>query len=239
MYPVMWGYGSPIPVVRSQQWITSSDFYPQPAIQVMYQPSTQVSGTEAPQYGRSSDESTGDESASDEGSMDAGSSDKNSNDESSSEESSTDGTLTDGIYGGKSFHPEILHHLASVQGTLDKSPPGLDNVSSEISGEALSGSLSSNDEVDGLENESHCCKGGQEDSSEIYGSYTAPYFICLACEIPRPTRLEDSGICMYCFENPIQYCIQGGHEDDRVSFIDPEGRLHEVCNRCRSNTNPN
>lgn len=71
-------------------------------------------------------------------------------------------------------------------------------------------------------------------SSEDPVSWPALYFICLSCNTPRPTRLVDDGICVYCFEFQTQYCIQGGHEVDRPLFMDTDGRLHEVCNHCRS-----
>lgn len=80
-----------------------------------------------------------------------------------------------------------------------------------------------------------------EDSEDLQGhreSSAAPYFMCVACCTARPKRLEDSGICVYCFEHPTQYCIKGGHEDDNISFVDSDGRWHEVCNRCRFNPNP-
>lgn len=80
-----------------------------------------------------------------------------------------------------------------------------------------------------------------EECEDLQGhreSSTAPYFICVACCTARPTRLEDSGICVYCFEHPTQYCVKGGHEDDKISFVDSDGRWHEVCNRCRSNPDP-
>ncbi|OKP15070.1 hypothetical protein PENSUB_3051 [Penicillium subrubescens] len=69
-------------------------------------------------------------------------------------------------------------------------------------------------------------------------SSIAPYFICVACCTARPKRLEDEGICVYCFEHPTQYCVKGGHEDDKISFVDSDGHCHEVCNRCRSNPDP-
>lgn len=77
-----------------------------------------------------------------------------------------------------------------------------------------------------------------QDVSDEPESPTLPYFTCVACCIARPTRLEDSGVCVYCFEHPTQYCVKGGHEDDKISFVDSDGRWHEVCNRCQSNPDP-
>lgn len=59
------------------------------------------------------------------------------------------------------------------------------------------------------------------------------YFRCAVCDVPRPIRFWDSGICAYCIEFPAQYCVQGDHEADQSCFIDAKGNLHEVCNKCR------
>lgn len=68
-------------------------------------------------------------------------------------------------------------------------------------------------------------------------SFEDPYFICMACNTPRPNRLNDEDICVYCFEHPLQYCIKGRHEDDKISFIDSDGIQHMACNRCRADSN--
>ncbi|KAJ5765490.1 hypothetical protein N7520_005049 [Penicillium odoratum] len=61
---------------------------------------------------------------------------------------------------------------------------------------------------------------------------TIPYLFCLSCSIPRNINLMDSGICLYCLEEK-KYCIYGGHDGYRVTFIDQHGEEQVRCNNCR------
>ncbi len=106
---------------------------------------------------------------------------------------------------------------------------------------------SSDNEVDGHQREPSDSDEPQEeidehgakdpDCSQDNESFEDPYFICMACDTPRPSRLGDEGICVYCFEHPLQYCIKGCHEDDKISFVDSDGIQHMACNRCRPDSN--
>lgn len=105
---------------------------------------------------------------------------------------------------------------------------------------------SSDNEVDGDQRQPSDSDEPQEEINEhgakdpdcswYNGSFEDPYFICMACNTPRPNRLGDEGICVYCFEHPLQYCIKGRHEDDKISFIDSDGIQHMACNRCRADS---
>lgn len=225
MYLMRWnyGHGASISMMQSPQWVASNDFSPLPAVQDSNGAST------------SSSESQG-----------SGSTTSNSG--SSKEGTPHHGTLSYGVLEKGSSPNQTSQDEISVHGTIkvEESESGdpLSVVFAQVSSKSSYLGVADNglrvQSYDWDEENEKFGEGCQKEkcrvSSEHPESSPAPYFICLSCSIPRPTRLEDGGICVYCFEHPTQYCIQGGHEDDKTAFIDTDGRLHEVCNRCRANS---
>jgi hypothetical protein len=211
----MWGFGPSIPPTGSPQWADSNDFSPRPPIQERNQPSAGASEVEESNQGTSDDES------------------------------SSDSALYDGASRNQTSNHESMGYPK-----LDDEDFHSEGAAKERAQKASSDGTSSDDEAQGLRHQSEDSKDEQKEINEklqkelrqdLSGdpeSSTVPYFICVACETARPTRLEDTGICVYCFEHQTQYCIKGGHEDDKISFVDSDWRLHEVCNRCRSDPDP-
>lgn len=209
--------------MESPQWVAPRDFCQQSAVQKRKQ-----------SIARSSEVS-----ASSRGSFD---------EESSRDDTSNDGTSSDATLHHGASHNEASQDGSAVHAMPDNEAPDHEGVKREISQKASSVRVSpevhrlkhepddSNEEKEEVDERLH--GETRQDFPEDPESFTAPYFICVACNTARPTRLEDSGICVYCFEHPTQYCIKGGHEDDRICFVDSDGRWHETCNRCRPEPDP-
>lgn len=79
----------------------------------------------------------------------------------------------------------------------------------------------------------HDDEDGDDDINETTTVSTPAFFRCLHCGIARSAGLEYSGICIYCFEHEVKYCIAGDHETDRPEFVDADGVEYEDCNGCR------
>ncbi|KAJ5369163.1 uncharacterized protein N7496_008923 [Penicillium cataractarum] len=225
MYSIRWnyGYGASLSMMQSPQWGASNDFSPLPAAQ----------------------ESDGGDTS---GSESEGSGCTTSNSGSSEQGTPQHDSLSQGVLGNGFSANTTSQDETSVHVTIGEEDSDNGDTVSAVFAKLSSVSSSSGVTGNPLRVQSYDWEGEKEKigegcqeekfrvSSEDPESSPAPYFICLSCCTPRPSRLGDDGICVYCFEDPTQYCIQGGHEDHKTSFIDTDGRFHEVCNRCRANS---
>jgi hypothetical protein len=220
------GHGAPNSTMQSAQWVVPNNFNAQPAVPGSNGTSTRVSGSQGSERTSSKNESS-QEGTPYRGILSYGVRGKRFPVDTTSQDETPDSVT---VKGEDSDNGDTMR-VVSVKES---------SVSSSSSGVAVNGHQV---QFHGWKEEKEKIgEGCQEEmirvTSEDPESSPAPYFICLSCSTPRPTRLEDNRICVYCFEFPTQYCIQGGHEDDRSTFIDTDGRLHEVCNRCRSTSGP-
>ena len=205
MYPFMWG-PSPMPMMEPVQWVPMTGFHPPFSVQ---------------QHGISNAETLAKEL---------------SHNEPSHDHTSTQDKPNDGVPDG---NKEVTNK--SSQETASEASA---STASSSSDGADSEDESSDNEVDGDQREPSDSDEPQEEIDEHGAkdahcswdneSFEDRYFICMACSTPRPNRLGDEGICVYCFEHPLQYCIKGRHEEDKISFIDSDGIQHMACNRCRA-----
>ena len=58
------------------------------------------------------------------------------------------------------------------------------------------------------------------------------FFICIHCEIPRSVGLRYEGVCVYCLEQRLRFCVEGKHEADSEAFFNENGDENDVCNSC-------